>query len=260
MESLLNVTDSQTNDFADDQATADRAIAAIRIMAAALDKIAEAGPAQPQAPTSTQRAFLLAYGWFAAIVRTGELIALGHENGLRHECAPSARMVLHHTLALQWLIEGGESAVDALQADAERRSYDLVKELKETKWPIPAGFTMHAQTKPAKSGALEEQVDNFKAMCQLYKGGDQLYVPFKLQSGYVHPSWVGAQAYLIPEEGALSPTAVTDTNAHLVDTARSVILAGHAFALLLNDPFLANEVANAEGTLGMPFALWQRLK
>ena len=79
-------SESQINGFEDDAATAQRAVAAIRIIAAALDGVAKAGPSQPLTPTTTQRVFLLAYGWFASIVRTGELIALAHENGLRHEC------------------------------------------------------------------------------------------------------------------------------------------------------------------------------
>lgn len=256
----MNATsDSQTNDFEDNQATADRAIAAIRIIVAALDGIAEAGPSQPLTPSTTERVFLLAYGWFASIVRTGELVALGHENGLRHECAGSARTVQQHTLALQWLTEGGDPAFDAVEADAERRAYDLVKELNDTGWPIPTGFTMQVATRPAQSGALEEQFSNYKAMCRLYKGGDQLYVPFKLQSGYAHPSFVGAQAYLIPEEAKLSPIAVTDTYAHLIETARCLIQAGLAFARLLADKVLSDEVVNAQRALGLEFSLWERL-
>lgn len=256
----VNTTgESQTNDFEDNQATADRAIAAIRIIAAALNGVAKAGASRSLTPTTTQRVFLLAYGWFASIVRTGELIVLGHENGLRHECSASARAVQQYTLALQWLTEGGDPAFDAVEADAERRAYDLLKELNDTGWPIPAGFTMQVTNRPAKSGALEEQISNYKAMCVLYKGGDQLYVPYRLQSGYAHPSYVGAQAYLIPEKGELSPTAVTDTYAHLIETARCLIQAGLAFATLLVDNLLANEVANAQRALGMEFGLWERL-
>jgi hypothetical protein len=249
----------QTNDFDDNQATAERAIAAIRIIAAALDGVAKAGPSQPRTPTTTERVFLLAYGWFASIVRTGELIVLGHENGLRHECAASARVVQQHTLALQWLTEGGDQAFAAVEADADRRAYDLVKELNDTGWPIPAAFTMQVPNRPAKSGALEEQISNYKAMCVLYKGGDQLYVPYRLQSAYAHPSYVGAQAYLIPERGELSSTAVTDTYAHLIETGRCLIQAGLAFAGLLVDNLLANEIANAQRALGTEFALWDRL-
>jgi hypothetical protein len=259
VERLLDVSapsESQTNDYEDNQATADRAIAVIHIIAAALDGLAKAGPSQSLTPTTTQRVFLLAYGWFASIVRTGELIVLGHESGLRHECSASARTVQQYTLALQWLTEGGDPAVEA---DAERRAYDLVKELNDTGWPIPAGFTMQVTNRPAKSGAREEQISNYKAMCVLYRGGDQLYVPYRLQSGYAHPSYVGAQAYLIPEKGELSPTAVTDTYAHLIETARCLIQAGLAFATLLVDNLLAKEVANAQRALGMEFVLWERL-
>jgi hypothetical protein len=42
-------------------------------------------------------------------------------------------------------------------------------------------------------------------------------------------------AYIVPETGELSTTAITDSYAYLVDTARCVIQAGHAFAPLLTD-------------------------
>ncbi|HUC23187.1 MAG TPA: hypothetical protein VMA73_10820 [Streptosporangiaceae bacterium] len=253
-------SESQTNDFEDDPATAQRAVAAIGIIATALDGIANAGPSQPLTPTTTQRVFLLAYGWFASIVRTSELIALAHQNGLRHESAASSRVVLQHTLALQWLTEGGKPAADAVEADGKRRAHDLEKELTETGWPIPAGLTMQHSTKPAKVGTLEHQIDNFKAMCALYIGGDQLYVPYRLQSGYAHPSYVGAMAYLVPERAEMSSAAVTDTYAYLLDTTRCLIQAGRAFAKLLVDNHLTNEVAKAEKTLGIEFSLWQRLQ
>jgi hypothetical protein len=259
---LLNVSaigEPQSNNFEDNQAMADKASAAIRILATALDRIAKAGPSQPLTPSTTHRVFLLAYGWFASIIRTGELVALGHENGLRHECAGCTRTVQQYTLALQWLTEGGDPAFEAIEADAERRAYDLVKELNDTGWPIPAGFTMQVAARSPKSGALEEQISNYKAMCELYRGGDKLYVPFRLQSGYAHPSYVGATAYLIPETSKLSPIAVTDTYANLIDTARCVIQAGLAFAALLVDDVLSNEVANAQRTLGLEFCLWERL-
>lgn len=252
-------SESQTNDFEDDAATAQRAMAAVGIMAAALDSIAKAGLSQSLTSAATQRVFLLAYGWFASIVRNSELIALAHENGLRHECAANSRLVLQYTLALQWLTEGGELAADAVEADGERRAHDLERELRETGWPIPAGFTMQHPIKPAKSGPLEHQIDNFKAMCAVYMGGDQLYVPYRLQSGYAHPSYVGAMAYVVREKGELSPTAVTETYSYLLDATRCLIQAGHAFARLLGDNRLATEVAKAERTLGIEFSLWQRL-
>jgi hypothetical protein len=244
--------------FNDDQATADRATKAIRIIIAALEAMGSAGSVT-RAHTVPARVFRLAFGWFAAVVRNGQLVALAHANGLRHECAANARLVLQHTLALQWVIEGGDPAVDAVEADGHRRAFDLVKELTDTGWPLPAGFTMQPGARPPKSGALEHQFDNFKAMCALYKGGDQQYVPYRVQSANAHPSYVGAMAYIVPDTGELSATAVTDTYAYLIDTARCVIQAGHAFATLLTDTALADAVHQAEAALGTEFALWQRL-
>lgn len=250
-------TTSRLDGFNDDQATADRATKALGIIAAALDAMGAAGSGT-RAQAFPARVFPIAYGWFAAVVRNGQLIALAHENGLRHECAANARLVLQHTIALQWLIEGGDPAVSAVEADGERRAFDLVKELTDTHWPLPAGFTMQPGIRPAKSGALEHQFDNFKDMCALYEGGDQQYVPYRVQSANAHPSYIGAMAYTVPETGELSTTAVTDTYAYLIDTARCVIQAGHAFAQLLTDTALADAVRQAEAALGTEFALWQR--
>ena len=159
---------SQNNDFADDQATAERAAAAIQIVTAALDAVIEAEPLTVTS-NATPRVIPLAYGWFASIVRTGQLVALAHDHGLRHECAASARAVLQHALALQWLIERGDPAVDAVEADGQRRAFDLVKELADTGWPIPAELTMRPSTRPTQSGALEHQFGNFKAMKLIQK-------------------------------------------------------------------------------------------
>lgn len=101
--------------------------------------------------------------------------------------------------------------------------------------------------------------ENFKEMCSLYVGGDQQDVPFRVQSGNAHPSYIGAMAYIVPEPGELSATAVTDSYVYLIDTARCVILAGHAFAPLLTDTALADAVDRAETALGIEFALWRRL-
>jgi hypothetical protein len=243
--------------FKDDEATAQRAAAAIRVMTGALDSLGEAGSVT-RAPEATARVFPVAFGWFAAIVRNAQLVALAHENGLRHESAASARLVLQHAMALQWLIEGGDPAVDAVEAEGHRNAFDLVKELADTNWPLPAGFTLEPGDRPAKHGALEHQFGNFKAMCALYRGGDQSYVPYRVQSGNAHPSHAGAMAYVIPETGELSTTAVTDTYAYLIDTARCAILAGHAFSPLLADASIADAVAQAEAVLGMEFGLWKR--
>jgi hypothetical protein len=118
---------------------------------------------------------------------------------------------------------------------------------------------MQVDTRPAQSGVLENQIANFKDMCAIYIGGNQQYVPYKVQSGNAHPSYIGAMAYIVQETGEPSTTAVTDSYAYLIDTTRCVIQAGHAFVPLLTDPSLTEAVQCAEETLGTPFALWQRI-
>ncbi|WNI20218.1 hypothetical protein [Actinacidiphila sp. ITFR-21] len=249
---------SPTDEFADDTQTAERASEAIKVMVTALDTMVSADGVLI-APGVSPRVFPIAYGWFAAVVRNSQLIALAHHHGLRHECAANARLILQHTLALQWLVEGGEPAAAAVEDAQHRQMHALIKEVVDTKWPVPAGLEVPSGSPPPKKGRLAEDFENFKHMCQLYDGGPQLYVPYKLTSSNAHPSYTGAMAYLVPDTGQLSTTAVTDTYAHLIDSTRCLIQAGHAFAPLLADTAVADAVGEAERTLGMQFGLWQRL-
>lgn len=247
----------QSDAFADDEATAARAAKAIHILTDALDALYAAGSVT-RAPDASPRVVPIAYGWLAATLRHAQLVALGHEHGLRHETSSTARVVLQHAMAVQWLIEGGDAAVDALEADGHRRAFDLIKELKDTNWAIPPELTMNPTVRPPKKGALEEQIDNFKAMCQVYDNGQQSYVPFRVQSANTHPSYVGAMAYLVPETGELSAEAVTDSNAYLLDSARCAIQAVKAFAPLFADTTLTTAAQQAEEAFGIPIALWVR--
>lgn len=248
------------DDYVDDAATAARATKAIGILIDALNSLEAAGSVN-RAADASPRVFPIAYGWFVATLRHAQLVALGHEHGLFHETSATARVVLQHAMAVQWVIEGGDAAVDAVEADGHRRAYDLGKELKDTGWDIPAALTMLPTTKPpAKSGALEEQVENFKAMCQLYDNGQTSYVPFRLQSANTHPSYVGAMAYLVAETAELSATAVTDSYAFLVDSARCAIQATKAFAALLADTDLDDATEQAEEAFGVGIGLWERTK
>jgi hypothetical protein len=129
VEESFNVESTSTSnpgDFQDGEATAGRASAAIGIIASALDALGQAGSLS-RTEVVPERVFRIAYGWFAAVVRSSQLVALAHENGLGHACAATSRVVLQHTLALQWLIEGGDPAADAVEADGLRRAFDLVR-------------------------------------------------------------------------------------------------------------------------------------
>ena len=248
-----------TDNIEDDEDTARRSAEAIRFIAAAMDAMGESGSVS--VTPGAERVFPVAWGWFAYIVRSGALIALAHEHGFRHECGPNSRVVIQYTLALQWLIEGGDAAVDVVEKAAHISVAELHKELSATGWPLPQGWTLVAPADPpAKGGALHHQFDNFKAMCALYDGGPQLYVPYKLQSSYIHPSYVAARAYAdLDQPERLSLYAVTDTFANLVDTTRCVVQAALALAVVLSDCALADAAHKAQQAWGSEIALWQRV-
>lgn len=157
------------------------------------------------------------------------------------------------------MIEGGDAAVDAVIADGNRRHFDLVKELKDSKWEIPPELdAAKPTTRTPKSGALEEQVDNFKALCLVYENGLQSYVPYRIQSANAHPSYAGAMAY-VALDGTLSTRALSDSFAYLVDSARCAILAAKAFAPVLTGTGLDDAVVRAEAAFGVVVPLWTRV-
>lgn len=250
--------DAQERVFADDELSAERAYRVIDLAVAALEDLESSG-ALTRSSACSARVFPLAFGWFTATVRHAQLVALAHRNGLRHESSATSRVVMQHALALQWLIEGGDAAVDAVEADGRRRVASLYKELDDTGWPKPAGLIDPALSPPPKSGALEQQLVNFKDMCTLYMGGNQLYVPYRLQSGNAHPSYAGAAAYLNQATGQVSATAVTDTYGYLLDSARCLIQALKTFAPLVAGSILADVANEVDAAFGVEIELWTRI-
>jgi hypothetical protein len=123
------------------------------------------------APGVSSRVFPIAYGWFAAVVRNAQLIALAHQHGLRHECAANARLILQHTLALQWLVEGGTPAAETVEDSQRRQVHALVKEVVDTRWPVPDGLTAPSDPPSPKKGRMANDFENFKDMCALYEAG-----------------------------------------------------------------------------------------
>ncbi|MCW2904179.1 MAG: hypothetical protein JWO67_6444 [Streptosporangiaceae bacterium] len=66
---------SGPDEFEDDKETAERACQAIQVIVAALDAMdGTSGPVM--ATGASARVFPITYGWFAAVVRNGQLIAL----------------------------------------------------------------------------------------------------------------------------------------------------------------------------------------
>jgi transcriptional regulator with XRE-family HTH domain len=242
--------------FDDDAATARRAEKVIEQLNAVLDFLASDGSIKAKSSTS-ERVFHLAYGWWTFIMRSSKAVLTLRHSALEHEASPIVRTVLQHGLVLQWLVDTGDSAVDAVEQYADANVRLLLKTMMDSDWPPVAGLTMVPPPVPEMRNLRVEKLRNFSSLCRDYDAY-QLYVPFRLLSAYVHPTSVGASAYLDEQAGNLSPVAMSTSNALVIQTAMCLIQASKAFAQLLSQNSLSHGVARAENTLGIEVAMWSR--
>jgi transcriptional regulator with XRE-family HTH domain len=245
-----------TGAFEDDAATARRAEKVLEQLNAALDRLVSEGSIEAK-PSTSERVFHLAYGWWAFMVRSGNAVLALRRYGLEHEASPIVRTVLQHGLVLQWLVDTGDSAVDSIEQDADANVRLLLKTMAASDWPPVAGLTMTPPPMPQVRNSSVEKLRNFAALCRDYNAY-QLYVPFRLLSAYVHPTSVGAMAYLDEQTGNLSPVALSTSNALVIQTAMCLIQASKAFGQLLAKNSLRDAVMRAESTLGIEVAMWSR--
>jgi len=236
-----------------DEATAGRAESAIEVMASALENLRSAGSVQ--VVHGRDRVFLLAYGWWAFIVRSSEAVVVLRRADLGHEASPVVRGILQHGIILQWVVDTGDSAVDAVAEYGDDNIRKLLNTMTEAKWPLIEGLTMAAAPAPAVPNPLVHKIEDFSQLCVAYDAR-QLYVPFRLLSAYVHPTMVGARAYIDETAVELSPIALTDDSPLVIQAAMCLIQAAKVFNKLLVGNPLGSAIAEAEDRLGTEVALW----
>jgi hypothetical protein len=186
---------------------------------------------------------LLAYGWWMRCVRTAESIRILHAEGLGHEASPLVRTLLHHEQALLWLAQEPEFALQAVTyqhaVDANKIGSGISKrqwvipgvdELpKKPKGPVPAGMKYLAKVED-----LGEHV-----------GRPNHYIPYRVESAYVHPSVIGGQAYIAEVDGTIHLRIDAGVNpTPLQVTTRTVIHATESLYELVGDARI-HEMAEA---------------
>lgn len=176
--------------------------------------------------------------------------------GLEHEASPIVRAILQHGLVLQWLVDIGDSAVDAVKVYGDDNVRLLLKTMQDANWPAVPGLNLNPPPRPATPNPLVRKLKNFEELCVAYNAL-QLYVPFRLMSAYVHPTSVGSRAYFDETSGELAARATGTAEGHrIIQTAMCLIQSGIAINQLLVDGPLAGALANAEAELGIQLALW----
>ncbi len=240
--------------FSDDEATAQRAEKVIEQLASSLDLMSAKGSVQVH--PGKGRVFAAAYGWWAFIIRSSQAVLTLRRAGLEHEASPIVRAILQHGLVLQWLVDVGDTAVDAVKEYGDDNVRLLLKTMQDANWPAVAGLNLNPPPRPATPNPLVTKLKNFEELCTAYNAL-QLYVPFRLMSAYVHPTSVGSRAYFDETSGELAARATgTAEGPRIIQTAMCLIQSGKVISQLLIDDPLAGALANAEAELGIQLALW----
>jgi hypothetical protein len=166
------------------------------------------------------------------------------------------RSILQHALVLQWLVEVGDSANDAVSEYGDDNTRLLLQTMQQANWPPIPGFNITASLRPQSPHPLVSKIKNFEELCILYSAR-MLYVTFRLLSAYVHPTSVGAMAYIDQASGTLADRATGPTGPNIIQAAMCLIQSGHVINQLLQGDPMGSALAEAEATLGIQVALWE---
>jgi hypothetical protein len=240
-------------EIGDNEESAARAEQVITTLVGAFEALAAAGEVQVR--SGAARVFTAAFGWWAGITRSSQAILTLRGAGLEHEAAPIVRSVVQHSLVLQWMVEVGDAAIDAVAEFGDNNTRLLLDTLAQANWPLPEGFYPQVPAKPPVANPLVSKVKNFEELCIRY-GARQLYVTFRLLSAYAHPTATGAMAYVDHASGAPASRSTAPTRASILQTALCLAQAGHVINSLLTESPLRASLEQVDRLLGMEIRPW----
>jgi hypothetical protein len=152
---------------------------------------------------------LAAYGWWTRIVRTARAIVVLHQAELAHEASPLVRTLLHHTVALKWLVEYPDEALPALVWEHRSEGARMLNKALERAWDLDPDIGPKPPADKPPSGL--QYLKNTEALCGRVDMANA-YVAFLSESKFTHPTAISADAYLADVEGRL--VLLHDPGAH----------------------------------------------
>lgn len=153
-----------------------------------------------EVPLEQRVVFAVGFGWWMRIIRTADGIRRLHDAGLSQEAAPLLRTLLHHTAALEWLRLYPDEALDALREEQQQRRHDLAEHASRRDWQLDK--LELGQRPPKKKLDGLRDLREFERMADRI-GATNLYVAYKVESAYAHPSGLSADTYIEPVEGGV---------------------------------------------------------
>ena len=199
----------------------------------AVERIDQLG--QLRTPADLIPPCLLAYGWWVRVVRTCQAIKVVYEAGLDSEAAPLVRTAMHHAAALVWLSKEPEKASEAVKWQHWQKAQKLYGGAMARSWELADIEKKPKKAKGSPPGGVK-YLESIEKLCDEFEMGNW-YVGFMIESGFIHPSADGADAYLEPGEDGQTKLWTTSrvSGTPLRTTAVFLWAATNATAELLGD-------------------------
>ncbi|MFE2115758.1 DUF5677 domain-containing protein [Streptomyces microflavus] len=251
--------------IANDTETAKRARAAAALLLEAGDRLI----ASPLSlPSQNYKVVLGVYSWWRLVNRTSAAVLLLLDNGYTApEVAPLMRNVFNHAYAINWLVDNGEAAVDAVVSVGADERESLQGWLERTGWAIAAQYRAEidahkaANPEPVRDATaealhkrLKSELGNVSLMLERYGSAD-IYPVYKHFSGLSHTSVQTASAYLEQDansgEVQVRSTATDLGYADVIQLTIALLQAAHVFSPLLDGDPLRATVDQALTSLGL---------
>ncbi|MCB8906740.1 MULTISPECIES: DUF5677 domain-containing protein [unclassified Streptomyces] len=243
---------------AGDEKTAAELTAALLTIKELADAFDEVAAREVSVRAEHELTFLAAFGWWGKIARTARGVTLLADAGLSSEATPLARVVVEHTLALKWLLDGAPETVLAWEEEGQENQLQLIEEAAKAEWTLPDWVSKPELPAKGDEHPLRNEYSSFLRLTQLY-GEQDTYVAYRLMSADVHPSSTGSSRFRHEEDDKISLRMPDDDHAPLTHVAYCLIQASKMTDELLAGSPLAPSILRAEVLFGRPPHMPERI-
>ncbi|MFI6658126.1 hypothetical protein ACIBL8_21685 [Streptomyces sp. NPDC050523] len=248
-------------EFAHAEATARRALDVIDQLLTARDRIASGmdGIAFLREHESVAP---VAWSWWMLISDSARVVAEATKNGNGFVVAPVMRNLMMHAVAMAWLVDGGDAAVQAVDAYSDDQLLKLITNAKQAGWDVE-GDEVEAKVRSAVAERaaspdpdvvqLTNEIRNTADLMAAF-GLQEGYLPYRHLSSYSHTTRETAQLYLHRTETggwALRDKPRESGLNDVIWTAVCLIQAGRIFDSILGERPLAAELDQVTAHLGV---------
>lgn len=189
---------------------------------------------------------LASYGWWTRIVRTAHAVGLLHQAGLAHEAAPLVRALIHHSVALLWLMEDPSEALPALRWEHGKEGDRMLTKALERDWELDPNCGPKRPDTNAPDGYV--YLKDAEKLCERAEM-PHAYVAFLLESKFTHPTAISADAYLMDVDGTVHLLHSCEEHTPLRGCALLAAGATSRFANLAGLEDVVSEADDLEGSL-----------